>query len=174
MGPTLTTLSLPALPIGDVGTWRDIVTPPLTEPQIETLAEIRAGMFRSYGMPHPQEVRRREVSLELAVEPGDRARRALDLALTYDAALRKEDALQALDTCLRTLAQAPDGYRDEWESPALSVVRSRLAVHERLVLGWAAGLSRRHPGVRLTASIERELAAYRSRLDEVERRFLFR
>jgi hypothetical protein len=174
MGPTLASLSLAAVPMTPFASMAGYFEPEIDTETAELLTDERAGILRGQGIPHPREIERRELALELAVDPGDRIRRALDLAVTYDAALRKEDALRALDAALATLAQAPDRFRDEWVAPARGVVRNRLAAYEDLVGPWVEARRDRYPGSPLLSPLLGEWEAYRRREAAGRRAYLFR
>jgi hypothetical protein len=174
MGLTLAQLSIVAVPVSPFAALSEYFEPPLDLEWQQALADQRAEILRTQGIPHPREVERRELSLQLAIAPGDRIRRALDLAVTYDAALRKEDSLQALEVALATLAENPDQFRDEWIEPARSVVRNRLAVHAGLTGRWIDAWQGRYPGSPLVVALTAEWDAFAQREQAGERLYLFR
>jgi len=173
LGPTLASLSLAAVPISPYASIAEYFEPPLDDATADALSDARAVLFRTQGFPGPREIERRELALELAVDPGDRVRRALDLAVTYDAALRKEEALKSIDVALSALQSDPEPFREEWISPARGVILRHLAVHEALVGKWIGVWRTRYPNSPLVTPLIAEWDAYQQREAEGRRRYLF-
>jgi hypothetical protein len=172
VGPILMPISFAALPRTPFEDLRAIVDPPLSDEEVETLTSDRVAALATFRIPHPREIERKNLALELAQSAGERADRALDLGLMYDAELDKEGAFRSVEKALEALAEVGGQARPDQLETARSIVRNRVAVYADVCALWITRFERQFAGSALLAAMRDELAAHRAREAELSRGYL--
>jgi spermidine synthase len=159
-GPALSPLSFAALELSPFARLNAYFDPPLPPELLGELEAERAASLAFFKVPDPHLLRAEVVGFQAALEPGERAGRALAIAKLLDGALRKKEAFTFV---AQALAAQPEGRDPRHLEIARGIARNRVAVYHPLVEEQVRALLQRHPGAPLVAAMAEELEAYRQR-----------
>ncbi|HVR76071.1 MAG TPA: hypothetical protein VMT52_17195 [Planctomycetota bacterium] len=162
-GPALSGLSFAAIRPTRFEDLRAYFDPPLTPEIVDVLTAERTASLAGFNVPDPRKAAAEEESLRADGDPADLARRALNLAAAYDAALWKEEALGFVGEAVKHQEESRMIVAEEQLTVVRRIVRNRIVAYEPAISRSVAQLEAVYPTSPLVAAMRVELAAFLAR-----------
>lgn len=173
-GLPLVWVSIAAFPVETTSSAVHYFDPPPPPAAVEAINQERLLVLQSMNLGDPRSVERNRAELESETDPRRRAELALALAVGFDIGLKKEAALRYLGVAAEASLKPGMVTPPPALHAARKIGRNRIAMFEDVVADWLAALAPEVRDAPLVAPVREELEAYRDRMAEIERRYVFR